>query len=607
MEWQRPKTTRLYLHPPKAERMFTLWREGKIIFGEIEAPVNQRYERLISRGVWFTHGGEQLDFHTASYVMRDDGIPVHCLTNKFGELCLEIESFASFERRPTCYIKVILKNETEQAVSEDFGFILRTGKESELIFEAPDVYASYAPDIAVWKKMPSTWEKAGGAIRDGEYFFSASEEFSLEGGAANTAVTLAAGEEKTFLFSFGKGERAPFDYEEEKAKAVARWEGELARINKLPEGIKGENQKIIKNLAVQQLQMFCYPVGSDELYARQGGLQRQIWTFESISVLESLTRLGDFADYIEPIFDVYFNVFQAESGEVVPFGNGWAMVTSNVLDSFGSYSMSAGKKFYEKYADKAYAAFKWIQKTRVKEEYLTDTGERIVKGLFPPMRCSDDPLKFQSWLLTDSFNIMGIEKLALAAAKLGDTRAQEYRAEYNDYISVMRREWESYTATQAGKDEIPMPYSPSVPNEVIYAKYEFNPTIGPFVDALNISELDFNKVINYYTKRGFFKEGLYYRMHDKTDEGSCRFNLDENGKCVVWYVCYEEYYLYMYFMKQGQRAKAEEIIRDAIKYAMTDEYYMLERYSQRDPWFAPWMPNASANGRMINMLLDFYK
>ena len=44
-----------------------------------------------------------------------------------------------------------------------------------------------------------------------------------------------------------------------------------------------------------------------------------------------------------------------------------------------------------------------------------------------------------------------------------------------------------------------------------------------------------------------------------------------------------------------------------LNYAMTDEYYMLERYNEQDPWFSPWSPNASANGRTILMLTAFYK
>ena len=43
LTWQRPKTTRRYLHPPKSERMYTLWREGKIIFSEVEVALEAKY------------------------------------------------------------------------------------------------------------------------------------------------------------------------------------------------------------------------------------------------------------------------------------------------------------------------------------------------------------------------------------------------------------------------------------------------------------------------------------------------------------------------------------------------------------------------------------
>jgi uncharacterized protein len=36
-------------------------------------------------------------------------------------------------------------------------------------------------------------------------------------------------------------------------------------------------------------------------------------------------------------------------------------------------------------------------------------------------------------------------------------------------------------------------------------------------------------------------------------------------------------------------------------------HLMLERYKASDPWFTPWMPNASANGRTILMMLDMAK
>ena len=50
------------LIPPKAERMFTLWAEGKVIFGEV-ALLNgtelKPYGELDCHGIWFFSGKEK--------------------------------------------------------------------------------------------------------------------------------------------------------------------------------------------------------------------------------------------------------------------------------------------------------------------------------------------------------------------------------------------------------------------------------------------------------------------------------------------------------------------------------------------------------------------
>ncbi len=605
MEWQRPKTTRRYIHPPKAERMFTLWREGKIIFGEIEAPVNKPYGDIISQGVWFTVNGEQLNFKEAENIIRDDAIPVHGLRFSLGGIDLEIESFSSFERKPTCYIKARLTNKTDKSQKTGLGFMLRRGVEQILVFDAPDVYVSYEPDIGVWRNLPESFEKKENIFRDGEIFFTSDREFEYNGGEYSFEATLGAGESTEFIFSFGKGEAVPFDYKTQLEKALKAWEKELSRINKLPE-IGIENKKTVRNLAVQLMQCFCYTTTTDELYARQGGLQREVWPMESMTVLDSLSRIGDFADYIEPAIDTYFTFFSTESGEMKPFGCGWAMVTANILYSFANYSLQKGEDFYKKYADEAYRSFLWIKNTRVKEEGIDEAGYREAKGLFPSMQCSDDPLKFQAWSFTDIYNMIGLLELARAAEKYGDCRAEEILSEYEDYLDRMTTEWKKYISAFDGSDELKVPYSPAVPDEVIYPNYEFGSFVCTFVDGVDVPLSDFERIDNYYRRRGVFRGGLYYRMADKKNDYACRENLDENGKCVVWYVCHDEYRIFKYYMRHGLRDKAAEILRDNSRFAMTDEYYMCERYNQKNPWFAPWSPNASASGRTINMILDFY-
>lgn len=126
------------------------------------------------------------------------------------------------------------------------------------------------------------------------------------------------------------------------------------------------------------------------------------------------------------------------------------------------------------------------------------------------------------------------------------------------------------------------------------------------LDIAEASDEDIDKVLCYGMRKEKIYKGLYDRMPDKNQGDSVRYNLGADGKCKVWYVCNHEYYWFNLFLKRGKREKLREILEANEKYAMTDEYYMTERYNMQNPWFAPWMPNASANGRTILMTLDFY-
>ncbi len=609
-EWQRPQTTRRYVHPPKSERMFTLWKEGKIVFGETTEPITARYEEIISRGIWFTDGdGNPADFRTGENILREDGIPVHGLKNKFGKLDAKIECFAGFERFSTCYIKATVKNSCKEP--QMFGFLIRTGKEETLIPDAPDVYAPYNPSISEWTALESTFSYDGTVFRDGEYYLHA-PGFEWDSDKGFASVTVEPNEEKVLVFAFGKGKVNTFDYAAEMEKCVKAWKLELTKINKLPEGIKSNPEllKTVNHLTVQMLQCFCTAVGSKNLYPRQGGLQRRIWTGEAWMMIEAMCRIGDFNDYLDPVMELYFNKFQTESGEMVPFGISWAMATATVLFTYAKYAMSAGKAVWDKYSEKAFKAAEWIRNVRVKENYTDEKGCRILKGLLPPLRSCDDELVFQGWTVTDASNLFGLEAYVEAAEHFGDVHAKEIREGYEDYLNDVKGYWNEVVAKAGDSDEIEVPYAITIPNEALHEKFFFRVSGGRIVYAVNAERKDAERVLRQYENCQRRKGGLYGRMKDIRKDvsvGSGAYNLDENGKCVVWYVCSDEYMWFKTFMRWGERELAEEIIRDNFKFAMTDEYYMVERYNQRDPYFGPWMPNASANGRTVNMLLDFYK
>lgn len=615
LEWQRAKTTRRYVTPPMSERLYTFWREGKVAFGEMDVALTTRIYKteIVSAGLWILHGEEpdQFDFCEAEMIMHPDGIPVHGQKYKLGELDVTLEAFSDFGERPNGYLKVRVENNGDETETEFLDFMLRTGLEKDIVFCGPDVYDIYAPSLEPWYAMPATYKRVGNTFTDDEgrmfrVFGDIDFDFNEADGIGQAKVTLAKGQYKEAVFAYNIGEIYSFDYEKNKAECIRLWEAELSKITRLPENIKNDKEsfKIIKNLTVQLLQCFALPKGYDVIFARQGCLQRMVWLYETMTVIEALSKIGDFDSYIEPIIDSYFSKYQKESGEVSPLAIPWAMATANALQSFGNYAILRDKEYFDRYFDRAYKGYLWIKNTRVHDE----SDPRVVSGLFPPKASCDDQFVFQSWCSTDTFNIRGLRAFASSCEKYGrEDVAKEIRAEIDDYLSVMYEIWNGYVKECADGD-LYVRYSPSLPDEVVMANFAFSPHPSYFLDCLDLPEEQVERILETHKKKKYYNgDGLLDRMPDcDNSSGIASGTLDENGKCLIWYVCNQEYYWFKYFIRHGMFERAKEILRGVYKYAMTDEYYMFERYHQRNPWFAPWSPNASASGRFIIMLLDFY-
>lgn len=620
-EWQRFKTTRMYLHPPKAERLITLWREGRIMLGEMESPITKPYEELTAQSLWFVDkNGCSADFKTSNFELHPDSIPLHTLHFSLGELLCSVECVCPFDRLPTLYAKLTVKGVNSEPISDKFGFMLRTGKEEKLCFGAPDIYSSYNPEISAWNEVEATWTKTESGFKCGDAFLhlegAESLEFNAETGVATLSVSLEKGEEKVFYLTFGKGDAKTLDFETAKGNATDSWTQELKKITRLPSTVSESEGKMVKNLTVQLLQCFCYAVGENDLYIRQGGLQRRVWTYEAMPVLEGLKRLGEFDDYIEAAIDVYFNKYFTKSGEIVPLGIHWAMATATVLYSFSRHALFKGKDFFLKYRDKAMRSFEWMRLTRSKAFYdgavAPNEADRLnenylcVDGLFPPMSSCDHPLVFQAWLTTDGNNIIGLRAFSEACSRFNDPRAEEVSTEYNAYREVMQSALDNILAEAEGSDEMKIPYTPLGDTPEVTKRYTFSPSIGFMLDALRPDSDVYNKIINYYTRRGRMRGGLYNRMPemDPSIAGILKSTTPPHERKFIWYVCGQEYGWFRCMLEKGEVKRCREIFEDSIRYAMSDEYYMLERYHQNDVWYSPWSPNASCNGRMINMLLD---
>ena len=604
--WQRVKTNKRYLHPPKSERLFTIWPEGKIIMGENQYPRDTETliinDNIPCSGIWAVHTRHfrVFDYKKAKLRVPEDGTPIHGVTATFGGLEMDMEAFCNTERKSTCFVKVTVTNRAPYRARERFGLVIRSGKEKHLVHGAPDGYCSHYPEPAAFRYAPNTFIRCRNILRDGMTFVGIQTSVNWDYDAADGVVWvrewIEPGESYTLYLSFGKGEYAPvdFDYDAEKNKVEEFWKAQLNRL-RLPAKLQNDPEKYraIKNFAVQIMQCYAHYVDKDFLVPRQGALQRYVWLWDQYPVLEAISQLGDFTEFYRGAIATYFDQMQKGSGQICTFGEVWAQDTSCGLLSFAAVCQNANdRELWDKYVDKAYAAFTWIRQKR----FECRGEEGCVDGLFPPMRGSDWPQVFQNWN-TDRWNLLSMKRFADALAYFGDARADEVRAEHAAYQKALRDAFLKATESQKGKDSVHLPAMP-VGDDTAMLYEEFYPYLSHGVAfwSESIPDEDLPRVLKCMDEEGISSgHGLYGHMPYP------------DGNTHIWYTTAPELGFYHTFRRIGAHDKAKQIVDTLLATTVSSEYYVSERIADNDPWFAPWMPNASGMGRLIWMLLDSCK
>ena len=111
------------------------------------------------------------------------------------------------------------------------------------------------------------------------------------------------------------------------------------------------------------------------------------------------------------------------------------------------------------------------------------------------------------------------------------------------------------------------------------------------------------KAERYFRRRGCMRNGLTGLMNDGLIfQGH---NADPWAG-HTWYTSSGDKGWFFAWLKRGEHEKARQTLEAQMYYGMTDAYYMMERYADNDPYWVPWCPNASANGRLLQMLFAFY-
>jgi len=317
MKWQRPKTIKLYLSPPDAERLITLWPDFKIINKKVMSISEQDWKnrgRLDcfpkpakipdDFGLHFLFGPDArpLNWKQTAFDVRADGIPVHAVRADSNGFALELESFCAWQRSPETFAKLTVRNTAVKPAGFDFGVLLRTAFDETLGGIGNDYYASYNPRIENWWfKAGRGWKKptCPRALRDG----SKAMRFRVAEGT-RTRWIERAGELRfsakikgrgTAEFFFLLGDTGGGDisrkiYATGRRACIDRWQKELGGIANVPRLPNRESRAMFHALVCQCLQMFAWTKGRGSV-PRQGGRYQGVWPTEAVEFLTALDRI----------------------------------------------------------------------------------------------------------------------------------------------------------------------------------------------------------------------------------------------------------------------------------------------------------------------------
>ena len=616
--WERPLTTKLYLHPPLAERICLLTPDMKIINASLKP--DGRHLNQPAFGIMMLRGEDfqPFDCQKTSFDEVKPGAPVYTVKHCTGEIAVFMEAFCNTDRNPTTYFSVTVVNTSPYKKKERLGFLVRSGADSYLTCQHMEGYGLYQTNVKTWYMLKRTWKRTGetteadgmGALRlqipqgvsyrfisdpeDGK-MFSPADFFCVD-------MELAPGEKKVIEGALcAHAEPAAFDYQAEREKTVDAWRGFLRSMRVIPDTDDAEVTGAYRQLAVQLLQMLARYEGSDLVTPRQGDLGRLVWPFEATIFLNVLDKIGlnaFTADAYRYLIETKMGKEGEETGHIGG-ANGWDNFTGATIWGLSEHLKYArDPDQMAEFLPSLMKMFGWIEKRR----HQPSQGRY---GIFPAGRGSDWVDVAQFWTLTDCYNAMGERSLAEALEQYDCPEQSQVRAAYEEYASILTGIRDELYAGHEEDDAYILPHELGVPFEDTeqYSYYCDGAPIMLLTGFMDPCSRMRKQMEAFFEKRGQFENGMTARMTN------CNWGYDSAfivGYGDVWYTQHSEYYWIKCWMAAGEREKALRTLKACMKYGMTKEYAVAERYCSRNPFYSPWQPNASGSARLMQSMLAVY-
>ena len=207
--------------------------------------------------------------------------------------------------------------------------------------------------------------------------------------------------------------------------------------------------------------------------------------------------------------------------------------------------------------------------------------------------------------MTDAFNQQALGILADAFEKYEDPRAEEIRKEHAEYLDCLKNILAQIVAENTDPEELLIPNRLGIPqtDPPMGAYYADGPALLLGTGVMDPNSKEAKMAENYFRNRKCMQRGLTGLMSD----GRLRPNKDTDKVAGhTWYLCSSDLRWFYVWLAQGETQKAEQVIDALLRYGVSDEYYVSERFADNEPYYVPWLPNASGNGRILTMLAEFY-
>lgn len=404
----------------------------------------------------------------------------------------------------------------------------------------------------------------------------------------------------------------------ERKRQRAHWLGQLARGTQL-EVPETDVQDIFRTLTLNSLQFLGSTPGEAYLKPGQGGYHNfsMVYGWESAFMLTQLAQQG-YAAEVSRVLDYLLTTQHGHQGPEGDISDAdgcfrphihWMNETGAVLRIFADYAFASGDfARLRNDADALLKAARWIQRQRQRtRDVLPDGTPARHYGLLPKGRPHDWPL-FGYFIFTDANSWRGLHRLAEAFAAAGLPDAGWLREEADDYrqciLSAVRRAVSPHPLDPA------LVWVPCELYEDPATAIETAIFCGPHA-LLDTGILDPGDPLIAQIEAAqravdCLNDHFAFRMRVMEDETLRALQTAAAGGSIdLYYVTFAEAGWHRNWLAGGEWAKAQSIFYLTLAYSVSRDLHMAqERFSPQLPWLLPWQPNASANGRILQMIVS---